>query len=701
MSSNTSPRLNRLAAEKSPYLQQHASNPVDWYPWGGEAFAAARAANKPIFLSIGYSTCHWCHVMAHESFESPEIAAVMNELYINIKVDREERPDVDAIYMTAVQAITGSGGWPMSVWLTPDLRPYYGGTYFPPEERWGRTGFPDVLRQLAEAFANDKERVADAAGQITDLLNHAASSGGSKGIALPKSAETDVLAFRSLEASFDSQTGGFTPAPKFPMPVYLEFLLDHHRRTGEPRALEMATLTFRHMAEGGLYDQLGGGFSRYSTDHHWLVPHFEKMLYDNAQLLRVAAGLYAATGDSLYRDIAMGTASYLFRDLRHKDGGFFSAEDADSEGKEGTFYLWTLADLRRILGDDTEFAAAVFGVTAAGNFMDPHTREAGQNVLSLFLPPAAGAAKTGVPAEQAAPLLGEIRQKLFDARAQRPRPHRDEKVLTEWNGLAISGLARAGFLLNEPSLVEAASHAADFIVSALYDPATATLYRRWYDGSRAIHGQLADYAMFIEGLLDLFEATGEPARLRLAIQLHRRQNELFFDASNGGYHTSVASPDLLVRMKEDGDNVIPSANATAVRNGLRLAALTGDKGFRESAVATLSFFAPALKSRPYTLSRMVPALAWAEGNLREVVIAGDSRSPGIEDLLGALRKSAVRDAVVILAGYGPRRQELAALIPSLETLPGADAVPMAYVCRNFTCQAPSSDSASFLRALSV
>jgi len=452
---------NHLVHEKSPYLLQHAYNPVDWYPWGDEALDRARKEHKPIFLSIGYSTCHWCHVMEHESFEDPETAALMNRYFVNIKVDREERPDLDSLYMTAVQLLTGSGGWPMSVWLTPDLKPFYAGTYFPPEDRYGRPGFKTVLEQLAEFWAKQNDHVLQSSHEITQMIEQTAKH-HDKGT-LPSSASASDACFKSLKAMFDQQDGGFGNAPKFPMPVYLEFLLAFHRRTDQPAALEMASFTVTKMAQGGIYDQLGGGFSRYSTDARWVVPHFEKMLYDNAQLLAVAALLYRTTGDKTFETLVRETATYVLRDLTHPEGAFFSAEDADSEGKEGTFYLWTLSEINRELGDDAAIFAYRFGVTVNGNFMDPHTREAGKNILVQAHTPAETAKHFAASEADVAQRLERAKKKLFDVRSRRIRPHRDDKVITEWNGLMISALAHASTALHDPSYLAAAEKAARFL----------------------------------------------------------------------------------------------------------------------------------------------------------------------------------------------------------------------------------------------
>ncbi len=602
---------NKLINEKSPYLLQHAQNPVDWYPWGEEALALAKAQNKPIFLSIGYSTCHWCHIMEHESFENPKIASIMNRLFINIKVDREERPDLDAIYMSAVQALSGTGGWPMSVWLTPDLKPFYGGTYFPPEERYGRPGFGLVLTQLGEAWEQQREKIVEASQQISTALELtlAAASSPAAEAGLPDAGEVLRNTFQSLRASFDPEEGGFGPAPKFPMPVYLDFLLRYYARTKEPEALRMAEFTMRKIAGGGITDQLGGGFARYSTDPRWVVPHFEKMLYDNAQLIAVTVGLYQASPDAFFLNLARRAIGYVLRDMQHPEGGFYSAEDADSEGKEGAFYLWTVHQVKNALDPaSAEILIERYGLTEHGNFMDPHTREAGQNVLVQAREVKEVAQKFGKSAEEIETVLAAAEKKLFELREKRPRPHRDDKILTEWNGLMISALAKTGAVLKEPAYLEAARRAAFFIETRLFDSTAGQLYRRWRDGERKIEAQQSDYAFLVEGLLDLYEAAGDKHWLEFAAALEKIQDRLFFDAAAGGYYMNVARSDLLFRMKDDGDNVIPSGNSVAALNGLRLSRLTGEEEFGRRARQTLAAFGGRLRERPVSLAKMTAAL---------------------------------------------------------------------------------------------
>ncbi len=588
--------MNQLEKEKSPYLRQHAANPVEWHAWNDASLALAKKSNKPIFLSIGYSTCHWCHVMAHESFESEKTAELMNKGFFNIKVDREERPDVDAIYMTAVQALTGSGGWPMSVWLTPDLKPFYAGTYFPPDDRYGRPGFPSVLAQLSEIWEKENAKVVESANQITEMIQQYAGQRPGAETALDAAALMDN-AFASIKAQFEPVHGGFSPAPKFPMPVYMDFLLEYHRRTKNQEALRMTATTMEKIAAGGIYDQLGGGFARYSTDERWVVPHFEKMLYDNAQLISVTAGLYQQTNDAVWKNLTENALQYVLRDLMHPDGGFFSAEDADSEGKEGTFYLWTLHEVRQHLtAEEADAFIARYGVTVDGNFMDPHIRETGKNVL----------VKSG-PVKK--PLvLAKAEQKLLAVRNNRPRPHRDEKIITEWNGLMISALAKAALALRDNRYRDAAVRAAQFARKNVASTDGKQLFRSWCDGVTAIAAQQSDYAMFIQGLLDLHEAAGGKEWLDWAVQLQETHERSFFDEELGGYFMNVARPDLLVRMKDSSDNVIPSGNSIAIRNGFRLARLTGKSAFRDNTLKTVRAFSSRLKSQPVTMVSALSAL---------------------------------------------------------------------------------------------
>ncbi|HYR58056.1 MAG TPA: thioredoxin domain-containing protein, partial [Chthoniobacteraceae bacterium] len=585
---------NALAREKSPYLLQHAHNPVQWYPWGEQAFEKARREHKPIFLSVGYSTCHWCHVMAHESFENPEIAKLMNEHFVNVKVDREERPDVDRVYMTYVQATTGGGGWPMSVFLTPELKPFYGGTYFPPDDRYGRPGFPTVLRRLAEAWEKDRENVSTAAANAVSALREYTSTGPAKSGAPGK--EALDAAFSQFARTFDDELGGFGGAPKFPRPVSLNFLFRYHAREGAEShdgtlAASMALLTLRKMADGGMHDHLGGGFHRYSVDRFWHVPHYEKMLYDQAQLAASYLDAFQITGDAQYSATARDILDYVRRDLTDKGGGFYSAEDADSllehgkpEHREGAFYVWTKDEIVRVLGED---AAAifnrVFGVEADGNSpagSDPQGELSGKNTLIRRMTRAEAAKFFGKPEAEIEATLAASRAKLLDARARRPRPHLDDKIITAWNGLMISAFARAAQVLDDPAYLEAAQKSARFIRNELWKD--GSLSRSYRQGAGTVKGFCDDYAFIIAGLLDLYEADFDTGWLQWALELQARQDALFGDEHGGYFSVAEGDPHILLRMKEDYDGAEPSATSVTVLNLLTLSHLTNDEVFEQA-----------------------------------------------------------------------------------------------------------------------
>nr|MBA3543779.1 thioredoxin domain-containing protein [Chthoniobacterales bacterium] len=575
---------NRLANEKSPYLLQHAHNPVDWYPWGKEAFEKAQREKKPIFLSIGYSTCHWCHVMAHESFENEEVAAFLNSRFVSIKVDREERPDVDRVYMTFVQATTGSGGWPLNVWLTPSLKPFVGGTYFPPEDRQGQPSFLKVLRRIADAWEKDRPKISESGNQIMTALAHSAA-------APPGTAKIDAklidTAYQQIARSYDSREGGFGGAPKFPRPVTLNFLFDFYHRSPTnsdkgDAALGMALLTLRKMAAGGIHDHLGGGFHRYSVDGLWRVPHFEKMLYDQAQLASAYLDAYQITGDLRYEAIARDTLDYVRRDLTDAGGGFYSAEDADSltkaggkEKAEGAFYVWTKDEVDQALAENAELFNYQYGVEAEGNApegSDPQGEFQGKNILyqpQSFTETAKHFERSELDVEES---MRYRRATLLELRDKRPRPHLDDKIITAWNGLMITAFARGAQVLGDATYLESATRAAEFVRTKLYDEKTHTLTRSYRGGPSAVGGFAEDYAFFIQGLLDLYEASFDVKWLQLAEQLQEAQDRLFWDERNGGYFTSTGDdPSILIRLKEDNDNAEPAPSSIAARNLLRLA----------------------------------------------------------------------------------------------------------------------------------
>jgi uncharacterized protein YyaL (SSP411 family) len=691
--------MNRLGRERSPYLLQHAGNPVDWFPWGEEAFEKARRENKPIFLSIGYSTCHWCHVMEHESFESRDIADALNADFVSIKVDREERPDVDRVYMTFVQSTTGSGGWPMTVFLTPELKPFFGGTYFPPSSKWGRPGFIDVLGELARVWKHDRARVDFAAAELFDRLKAVA---GADGRSVPEStiAGTDALveAIDQYHAAFDRRRGGFGDAPKFPRPSELLFLLREHARTGAELPKTMVAETLRAMALGGMRDHVGGGFHRYSVDGAWRVPHFEKMLYDQAQLVLAYLEAAQATGDGFFSDVAEDTLGYVMRDMRDAAGGFYSAEDADSvpqaggPKKEGAFYVWSDAELADLLGPDADIVRRRFGIDPVGNAPnDPHGEFTGQNILYTDQAVEDIAARTGrAPAEVVA-ALGRARDVLFQARARRPRPHLDDKVITSWNGMMIAAFARAARVLpgrpHARAWLAAAREAAKFIRAHLWLSDRATLLRRYRDGDASINGYAEDYACLVWGLLELFQADGDPVWLAWVRDLQRRQDALFWDEADAGwFSTSGADPSVLLRLKEDYDGAEPSAGSISVQNLLAVAHLTGDQDARRKVERTLGRYGPRAGRAARVIPMMLANLsAWHAGAAQIVIL-------GTEDASLPLRMEIARRylpfALVIPVEPGRPQQTLATLLPFVGAMTMKDDRATAFVCRDFACREP-------------
>ena len=702
---------NRLALEKSPYLLQHAHNPVDWYAWGGEAFAKARAEDKPIFLSIGYSTCHWCHVMERESFENAVVAAQLNRDFVPIKVDREERPDVDRIYMSFVQAATGGGGWPMSVWLTPELEPFFGGTYFPPEDRWGHAGFSSVLTQIAKAWRSDRDRIGESARQaLAQLEKQSAFDGVPAGSHAPIDYAVIESGFSIFRRTYDSEMGGFGPAPKFPRPAVFEFLLRYHARTGNREALEMTLHTLRKMAEGGMNDQLGGGFHRYSVDERWFVPHFEKMLYDQAQLATSYLEAFQITGEKSFAETARRIFDYLLRDMTAPEGGCYSAEDADSVIRpeepsvkgEGAFYIWSADEIRlTVPAPAAEWFAYRYGVAEGGNVVnDPHSEFSGRNILYQAASVEETAEQFGRPVEEVRAGLETAEAALLKARASRVRPHLDDKILTAWNGLMISALALGGAVLEEPRYAEAARRAADFALGHLFEPATGQLLRRYRDGEAAIPGFLEDYAMFTQALLDLYEAQFDRRDMEWAVRLAEKQSALFEDPAGGGFfHSPADAGDLVLRLKEDYDGAEPSGNSIAILNLLRLAQITGRLEFRASAERALAAFAPRLARVPVALPAMLTACEFYLAEPRQIVVVGPRDSAGTRALLRAFHSRFVANRIVLLVDTEETRHALAAGIPAIEAMQLAGGLPSAYVCRNYACQLPVTEAAQLAELL--
>jgi uncharacterized protein len=708
---------NRLAQEKSPYLLQHAHNPVDWYPWGEEAFEKARRENKPIFLSVGYSTCHWCHVMAHESFENEEIAALMNREFVNIKVDREERPDVDRVYMTFVQATTGGGGWPMSVWLTPDLKPFVGGTYFPPEDRYGQPAFRNVLERIATAWKENHDKIVDQGGKIVEALRESQSATTAEG-----KIDAAILdaAYRQLERSYDSKEGGFGNAPKFPRPVAFNFLTRFYARdtNGESgkHALEMTLFTLRKMAAGGMHDHIGGGFHRYSVDRYWHVPHFEKMLYDQAQLATAYLDAFQITRDRQYESVARDILDYVARDMVSKEGGFFSAEDADSpviaagadrghlETKEGAFYVWTEKEIDAALGNAADIFAFHYGVQPQGNApegSDPQDEFRGKNILierHTIAETAQHFKKTG---EEVKNSLAQSRAKLFSIRAKRPRPHLDDKIIAAWNGLMISAYARAARILDEPRYLEIATRAAKFLRTNLYEEKSKLLYRNYRGGRSDIEGFADDYAFVIQGLLDLYEASFDVEWLKFAVELQETQDRFFFDEKTGGYFsTSGKDQSVFLRMKDDNDSAEPAASSVAALNLFRLAQFRDDKQIAERARKTTDTFATTLSHFPSAMPQMLVALDYSLSKPRQIVIAGKKDAPETKTLLREVNTHFLPKTILCLADGAEGQKYLGEQNEAIRAMSPIDGKPAAYVCENFTCKAPVTDPAPLSELLS-
>ena len=680
-------RRNRLAAETSPYLLQHAGNPVDWYPWGPEAFERARREERPVLLSVGYSACHWCHVMERESFEDPGIAGLMNELFVNVKVDREERPDVDQIYMQAVQAMTGRGGWPMTVFLTPDGVPFYGGTYFPPVDRHGMPGFPRLLEAVAEAYRARRGEVVDSGRQ---LLEHMRQSERLRRSATILTDEVLLAAYQHLAAEFDEREGGLGQAPKFPQPMTWDFLLRFWRRTGNPRALEMVRTTLTRMARGGMYDQVGGGFHRYSVDARWLVPHFEKMLYDNAQLATLYLRAWLATRDGEYRRVAEETLDYLLREMAHPAGGFFSATDADSEGEEGRFFVWSPAAIREAVGDPAaaEAALAYWGVAAGPNFE-------GHSILHVPEEPAAVAARLGVAPERLAELVGRARQALYAARAGRVPPGLDDKVLASWNGLAMAAFAEAGAALARPDYVAAAVRAAELVTGAMI--VEGRLRRSWKDGQARIRGYLEDHAMVGVGLLAVYEATFDRRWLDASHRLLEAALPLFHDAAVGGfYDTGTDQEALVVRPRNLFDNAVPCGSSVAIEWLLRLGIVLGEPRYESVAMEALRPMADLMSRHPSGFGRYLGGLDFHLGPVAEVALVWPGGSGGPDGLYRAVVERYLPNRVVVGAAEA---EGAGSDLPLLTGRPAVGGAPTAYVCRQYVCQAPVTDPAALAAQL--
>jgi uncharacterized protein YyaL (SSP411 family) len=692
---------NRLINSKSPYLLQHAHNPVDWYPWSEEAFAKARKENKPVFLSVGYSTCHWCHVMEHESFENPQVAKIMNDNFVCIKVDREERPDVDSVYMTFVQAATGGGGWPMSVFLTPNLKPFFGGTYFPSEQ------LTALLEKIAAAWHTDHDKIMasgdNAIGQLRQFTETARAANSELGKSLLDKT------YDQIKSSYEPSYGGFGGAPKFPRPVTLDFMLRYYARTGTKDALDMSLFTLHKMADGGMHDQIGGGFHRYSTDNRWHVPHFEKMLYDQAQLASSYLDAYQITHDRFYADIARDILTYVQRDMTGDQGQFFSAEDADSPlpgnpsaQAEGAFYVWEQKEITDSLGNEAaEIFDYFYGVEKGGNVdNDPRGELPNKNVLIISHTVEEAAKKFDKSPDAIRKILADARPKLFALRAKRPRPRLDDKTITAWNGLMISAFARAYQVLDDPQYLLAATKSAQFIKTKLYDAKTGKLIRRYRAGEATIDGFADDYAFLIQGLVDLYEASFDINDLMWAFDLQKKQSELFWDSSgNGFFNTTGNDPNVLLRIKEDYDGAEPSPNSVAAMNLLRLSQMLDEKSFREMAEKTLSAFGERLQQAPSAMPQMMVALDFNLTKPKQIVIAGKPDGADTRVMLHVVHETFIPNKFLLLADGGNGQAFLGKHLEFIQDMKMVSGKATAYVCEDYVCHAPTPDLSKFASLL--
>ena len=690
---------NRLQHEKSPYLLQHAHNPVNWYPWGEEAFEAARLTDKPIFLSIGYSTCHWCHVMERESFEDPEVAALMNDAFIAIKVDREERPDIDNVYMTATQMMTGRGGWPMTVILTPDREPFFAGTYFPKQDRGNQPGLLTLLGRIAEMWQHDRAKLLESAKNLTNSLRTALTATDD---AIPGK-EVIENAYKQLTSMFDELHSGFGYGPKFPTPHRLLFLLRYHQRTGDIKALDMVERTLQSMRTSGMYDHIGFGFHRYATDRQWLVPHFEKMLYDQALLLMAYAEAYAVTSNTVYATTAREIATYVLRDMTDSTGGFYSAEDADSDGVEGAFYTWTEAALEEALNeDDARIARKIFDIHPQGNFRDAVTgKHTGENILYLAKDRTETARGLAMPLEEYDEKYEALRQQLFTQREGRIHPLKDDKILADWNGLMIAALALAGRILDEPEYIEAARKAQDFMTSHFQTP-DGLLLHRYRNGEASITGMAQDYAFGLWGLMELYQSTFDHRYLADAFNYSRVLNTHFLDTRHGGFFlTPDTSEQLLVRPKEIYDGAIPSANSVAAYSYARLARLTGNSELEDIAADITKAFSQQISRAPAETAVMMMALNLLLDTTFEVVIAGEAHSPETQEFMQALKDRYLPHVMTILRPTDTDNPAITAIAPFTRYQTTLQEKTTAYVCEAQSCKRPVTTVGEMLKQLGL
>jgi len=682
---------NRLIDEKSPYLLQHAGNPVNWYPWGEEAFKKAKREDKPIFLSIGYATCHWCHVMAHESFEDEEVARLMNKYFIAIKVDREERPDVDKIYMSVCQSLTGHGGWPLSIFMTPEGKPFFAGTYFPKSSRMGMPGFMNALEQIAAMWQNDRASILKSSEAITGAIQP--RSGPDESVH-PVNVETLKTGYSQLARSFDPKWGGFGAAPKFPTPHHLTFLLRWHKRSGDAMALEMVEKTLDAMRRGGIFDQIGFGFHRYSVDQKWLVPHFEKMLYDQASLAMAYTEAYQATGKVRFAQVAREIFTYVLRDMTDPEGGFYSAEDADSEGKEGLFYVWTPQEVKECIGEESgDLFCRFYSVTEAGNF------EEGKSIPYVRMSLETFAAKDGMELKKLEMVLKDARNRLFDVRKTRVHPLKDDKILTSWNGLMIAAFAKGYQALADQAYADAAVRAAGFILKNLRR-SDGRLLRRYRQGDASYPGYLDDYAFLVWGLTELYEATFEIHYLEEAIALNEAMIDIFWDERGGGlYFTGKGNEPLITRSKEIYDGALPSGNSVAALNFLRLGRLTGNIELEKKAEQLAGTFATQVAGQPMAYTQLLIAFNFMVGPSQEIVIAGDPALEATQAMVKTVHQKFLPNKVLLLRPDGVEGKRLATLSPFVEAMLSEDHQPRVYVCEQYACNRPITNVGQLESAL--
>ncbi len=698
MTSTENPEKNRLSKEKSPYLLQHAENPVDWYPWSDEAFEKAREEDKPVFLSVGYSTCHWCHVMAHESFEDDEVAALMNDAFINIKVDREERPDIDGVYMEVAQMTTGRGGWPLTIIMTPDKQPFYAATYIPKESRYGSMGMKELVPRIKEIWDTDRANIDEATSGIQKGLSQSRSQGSQSDLTI----DAVDLAFSQLSQRFDEKHGGFGSAPKFPSPHNLMLILRYWKRTGDDWALFMVEKTLQAMRNGGIFDQLGFGFHRYSTDSEWLLPHFEKMLYDQASLMMAYTEVYQITRNPEYADIVREIFEYVTRDLGSPEGAFYSAEDADSEGEEGKFHTWSQSEIEAVLDDEeASLFLKVFNIHKEGNFEDEATNEK----TGLNIPHLSESVEIDKDLELSRDelklVLDKAKTKLFMHREKRVRPSLDDKILTDWNGFMIAAMAKAGAILGDKKLIEAAETALKFIIDTMIDE-ERRLFHRYKDGEVVIQAFLDDYAYLVWALLETYEATFEPKYLELARDLTSDMLTYFWDDEEGGlFFTGEYSEKLLVRKKDAYDGAMPSGNSVAALNLIRLARFLGDTSLEEKAAETIRAFSGMIPRAYSGFSMMLTAVEFALGESFEIVIAGNPNETDTKGMITAIREQFIPNKVILMKGTKYQSDEISRLAPFAKFHDTVGGKATAHVCIDYNCKLPTNDVQKLLELLRV